>query len=108
MLSKQDNMSKFKLHLQPHGVVICKDIGKQAAGGIVHTVIRAEQPLLRCAFSYVGCRYVLEACIVVNLHHCHGAGSSCLFVQKAVYYILTEHDNNPSKVLLLLADINFR
>ena len=50
----------------------------------------------------------LKAYILVNLHYCHGAGSSWLFVQKAVYYILTDHDNSRSKVLLLLADINFR
>ena len=86
----------------------------QANGGIVPTVIHAKQPLLRSAFSYASCRCVLEGfktCFVMNLHYCHGDRSLWVFVQKAVYYVVTAHsahDNSPSNMIQLLADTNFR
>jgi hypothetical protein len=106
LFSKEQKLKKLGLTLQPHVVILCEDtdkLGSGPGGCVAYAVIQSnlvyEVPSVMAAVDIC-----IKGCFVLNLHYCHGARSSWLYVQKAVYRITTARDQNTSQVLQLLAD----
>jgi hypothetical protein len=102
---KQESVRKMGLTLQPHVVVLCEDMEKlgSVGGDVVYAVIQSnlyfQVPTVMSAIDIC-----IKSCFVLNLAYSHGAKSSWLFLQRAVYDINTAHDENTSRVLQLLAE----
>jgi hypothetical protein len=72
------------------------------SGDVVYAVIQSnlyfEVPTVMSASDIC-----IKGCFVLNVAYSHGAKSSWLFLQRAVYEIKTAHDEKTSRVLQLLA-----
>jgi hypothetical protein len=91
------------LTLQPHVIVICEDID-QLGGEVVVLAVIQSNLFYEVATVMAAIDVCIKACFVMNLMYCHGAKSSWLFLQKALYGINTPNDEKSSKVLQLIAD----
>ena len=96
-------MRQLKLTMEPHVVVLCPVI-RNLADCSVHYAVLQNRVYYECGSLLEAIDVCLKASFVFNLQYSAAANSSWLYIQKAVYGIDTDMDNNPAKVMALISD----
>jgi hypothetical protein len=107
LLNKESAIKAMGITLQPHVIVICDDVNQlDAVGGSVSFAVIQSNLYYELPSVVAAVDTCVKVCFVMNLRYPAAARSSWLFIQRAVFDIVTNADDAACKVLQLLADCN--
>lgn len=96
-------MKQFDLKLQPHVVVLCAAPQSLRDSAIFYAVLQ-NRVFYECGSLLEAVDVCFKSTFVFSLQYAAAAHSVWLYLQRAVYSMITTADTNPAKVMALLTD----